>query len=71
MRLRIQISLDSFQIITHVSQYIKNIIFKTYKRNVQYQYDHENMINKALVTVPLAPIFVNVPIKDYLWRFPI
>jgi hypothetical protein len=38
MLLKIQISLDSFQIIIHVSQYIKNIIIKTYKRNVQYQY---------------------------------
>jgi hypothetical protein len=34
MFLRIKIRLDSFQIITHVSKYIKNIIIKTYKRNV-------------------------------------
>jgi hypothetical protein len=35
MLLRIKILLDSFQILLHMfPQYIKNIIIKTYKRNV-------------------------------------
>jgi hypothetical protein len=54
-------------------QYIKNIIIKTYKRNVQYKYNfwYKNMKNKALVTVPMVPIFVNVPfsVDDTLWSF--
>jgi len=48
-------------------QYIKNIIIKTYKRNVQYWYNfwHKNMKNKTLVEIPMVHIFVIEPKCSY------
>jgi hypothetical protein len=62
MFLKIQISLNLFKLLHMFPQYIKNIIIKANKRNVQYWYNfwHENMKNKTLVTIPMVPIFVNV-----------
>jgi hypothetical protein len=52
-------------------QYIKNIIIKTYLKNaILIYFWHENMKNKALVTITLAPIFVNVAMckSNYMWK---
>jgi hypothetical protein len=61
MFLKIQISLDSFQIIAHVST-LRTLSSKHIKEmcNIKFFWN-KNMKNKALIIVPRVPIFVNVP----------
>jgi hypothetical protein len=66
MFLRIQISLDSFQIIEHFHNILKTLSSKHMKKmcNINIICWHENMKKKTLATVFMAPICVNIPIPN-------